>query len=202
MNFVVSEPTLISVTDRRIPSGLQALWRSIEKPDDPIAHHHPSRPHSGAVSAQPEVPRTEQAIQSRITALTLVSTIATSLSRLPVGPIELVATAGMRSQVNWVPAFTLAEALQDAAFTYRLVRTALHAQFLQLSLQRLEFFYATRDVPDVPVEQVVDPGTVLIGAVAKIEQRAHFLQRHVQRPAMSDKLQALDMDCLVEPIVA
>ena len=82
-----------------------------------------------------------------------------------------MATARMRSKVNSVPAFTPTKALQDAALTDRLARTALLAEFFQLSLQRLQFLNAERDMPDVPIKQVVNAGTVFIWSVAKIEQR-------------------------------
>lgn len=72
----------------------------------------------------------------------------------------------------------------------------------QLLAQCLEFGDAHLDVMQVLVDQPVGGAAIRLGTVAQRQQGTDFLLGHVQRAAVTDERQALDMRQGVLPIVA
>lgn len=68
--------------------------------------------------------------------------------------------------------------------------------------QLQERHYARFNLPNVRVQQSVDPAAVLRGPVAQIKQHLDFVQRHVEGTTVAYELQALDVFVPVEPEVA
>lgn len=91
---------------------------------------------------------------------------------------------------------------EDAAIARRPRFAALFAQVPQLLFQPLQLGDTHRDEVDMDVEQFVDPLADFIRRIAKAQQRADFIQSHVQRSAMADEGQTRDMHFIVEAIVA
>jgi hypothetical protein len=112
-----------------------------------------------------------------------------------------VAAASMRTEMRRFGNIRIGQVLQDAAGFGRLHGTATTAQLFQLSLQCLQLFDAVGNVADVLVQQRIDAGAIFFRPVAEIEQRADFIQRHVERTAMTNELQALDVGVAVQPVI-
>lgn len=90
--------------------------------------------------------------------------------------------------------------LQNRALGALLV--AALAQVDQLRLQRHQAIDARLHVLDMLVDQGVDAAALAVGSVAQVEQAADFVEGHVQRAAVADEGQALDVGLGVEPVVA
>lgn len=91
--------------------------------------------------------------------------------------------------------------LQDAAFGQVARRRAALAQRLQLVAQRLQLLDARADMAQVGVEQRIDLAALRALRVPDRQQRADLLQIHVQRPAVADQAQALDLGGAVAAVI-
>lgn len=107
----------------------------------------------------------------------------------------------MCAKIGRQPAFCVCQGLQYAAVLCRLRNMTLRAQRPQLALQRLEFGNAPFHMPDMPVEEMIDFAAVIFRMVAKPEQAADFIECHVERPAVPDKLQPFYMFCTVQAVI-
>ena len=79
---------------------------------------------------------------------------------------------------------------------------AVSTQFAQLLLQGTQLIDAHLDMVDMFVNQAIGRRAVGLRRIAQGQQLADFLLGHVQRTAMPDKRQALDMHLGVLPVVA
>lgn len=94
------------------------------------------------------------------------------------------------------------QALENSAVLKVRALAAALAQVQQLFLQGQQAVNARLDVMDMLVDQGVDAGALVLGAVAQVEQAADLLEGHVQAAAIADKGQALGVGLGVEAIVA
>jgi len=79
---------------------------------------------------------------------------------------------------------------------------ALPAQALELLLQLLQFVDARGNVPDVGGQQRVHVAAVRAGGVLEAQKYTDLVQRHVQRAAMADERQPLDVLGAVDAVIA
>jgi len=94
------------------------------------------------------------------------------------------------------------QSLQDAAVPGSLRVVTLGAQGIQLHLQPLEFFNALGHMADMLVEQGIDRAAVLLRRIPKLQQTAHFIERHVERAAMADELQPFHMLLAIHAVIS
>lgn len=78
---------------------------------------------------------------------------------------------------------------------------ALGTQLAQLFLQGTQFVDAHLDMVDMFVDQAIGRRAVGLRCIAQGQQFADFLLGHIQRAAVADKRQALDMHLGVLPVV-
>ena len=95
------------------------------------------------------------------------------------------------------------EPIQDAALTFGARRLTLAAQRLELQFQLLQLGNARRDVRDVLIQQRVGGrAAVARQVIPELQQLADLIERHVQRAAVADEGQPLDVRARVQAIVA
>lgn len=98
--------------------------------------------------------------------------------------------------------FMMRELVQNAAVFRSLGSLASTAKLFQLFSQALQNGDPFRDVNDVLVDDGVHRAAVLVGGIACIEQRAYFIERHVERSRVPDEEQPLDILARVLAVVA
>ena len=81
--------------------------------------------------------------------------------------------------------------LHDAAL--RPGAVAAGAQILQVLLQRLQLGQPLADMRNVRFERGIGSGAVGFFGQVEVQQRAHFAQRHVHRPAQPDEAQLVNV---------
>ena len=94
------------------------------------------------------------------------------------------------------------KSVQDSAGLRALSPITQAAQPLQFLFEPAKLCHPARYVPDMLIEQLINVAAVLLGRIAKLEQRADLLERHVERAAMTDERQALDMVLIVRAVIA
>ena len=90
---------------------------------------------------------------------------------------------------------------QNAAVRCAMAAGALQAQRPQFFFQCLQLPDALGHMADMRVQQRVDALAVGVGRVLEPQQRGDFVQRHVQRTAMADKRQALQVAVVVKAVI-
>lgn len=93
------------------------------------------------------------------------------------------------------------QAVHDAAVFDRMLAVALVAQRRQLRLQLLKFFNTRVDVRDVLVDQRMHAAAAVRRRVGQTQQCADFVVSHVERAAIANEAQALDMLCRVTAVI-
>src|SRR5690606_33759268 len=83
--------------------------------------------------------------------------------------------------------------VQDAALAAGMVARALRAQACELALERPEAPQPRAHAGELRVDQPVDARGVGVRPVDEREQAADLLERHVQRAAMADERQPLEL---------
>lgn len=95
----------------------------------------------------------------------------------------------------------LREAFEDPAVLRLAGEAALAAELLEAVLQCLQLPDAVSDVRDVRFKQSIDVVAVRLWCVFEAQQHADLFQRHVQRPALPDECQTLEMLGRVDAVV-
>lgn len=90
--------------------------------------------------------------------------------------------------------------VQDTAITRRVTRTALPAQHRELPLQRPHALESRPHPQQVFVNQAINVAAVRVGVFNEIEQALNVRQRDVERTAMANEGQPLQMRWAVGPI--
>ena len=83
--------------------------------------------------------------------------------------------------------------VQDAAFSRRMPCRALVTQSGELTLQRTHGFQPRPHARELLVDQAINIATIGFGMRNEIEQSFHRSKRHIQRTAMTDKSQSLQV---------
>src|SRR5450830_201247 len=117
--------------------------------------------------------------------------------------VGLMTAATVTTQIDRLAVVThIGKPLQNAAILDRLRAVALRAQTLQLRLQFLQLTDALSDVADMLVQQGIDLATVVFRRIAELQQAAHFVERHIERTAVANELQALNVAVAIQAVVA
>lgn len=90
--------------------------------------------------------------------------------------------------------------VQDAALADGVIRVALGPQRAQLSFKRAHAREARPHTRKLRLNQGVHVGTIGFGSRHELEQALDVCERHVQRPAMADERQTLEMSCTIGAI--
>ncbi|MBB1598426.1 hypothetical protein A9977_00055 [Variovorax sp. UMC13] len=77
----------------------------------------------------------------------------------------------------------------------------MSSQYLQLLLEQFQFPNALGYMTDVGIEQHVDPLAVGLGCFLEAKERADFSQGHVERTAVADECEALNVLFTIAPVV-
>ncbi|GLZ87825.1 hypothetical protein Pres01_38760 [Metapseudomonas resinovorans] len=116
-------------------------------------------------------------------------------------PLLLVASPHMRRMLFSLMTLANGELVKDLASGGLSAFRAALSQFDQLRLQRLQAGNARPHVFDMLIDQFIDTGAIAGRMVPKTQQLANFFQRHVERSAVANERQPLDMRLGVEPVV-
>jgi hypothetical protein len=92
--------------------------------------------------------------------------------------------------------------IQDAAgLVIQSLRT-LPAQTFQLSFKLLQLFDSRGDMGDMLVQQLMGGLTLLLGKIPHPQQPPDLIQGHIERSAVADEGQSLDVRRAVEPVIS
>lgn len=96
----------------------------------------------------------------------------------------------------------LRQTIKNTAGSGDLAFLAATAQLLEVALQALKLSDATGDMFNVLVEELIHLTTVFRGRFAEVQQRADFVQRHVQAAAVTDKGELFQVCVRINSVVA
>lgn len=92
--------------------------------------------------------------------------------------------------------------LQDAAVCSVLILLTPRAQRHQLNLKRLQRCNTSPYVGNVVIQERIDLAACLAWRVSEVEEASHFIERHVEQPAMAYETETLLVLQTVDTIVA
>lgn len=93
------------------------------------------------------------------------------------------------------------EAREDAALCRGFPALALQAQRLEFHLEPAQLFNPCGHMPDVLVQQGVDFAAVFLGRILEMEQGPDLDQGHVQRSAMANEGESLNVTFVIHAVV-